>query len=546
MNKKALAVVALVVVLVVVVSALAVGGLLQGQGASGEGGDAYSIPVRDDTRRICRDIEGLGGYETNQLFDATTYAMGWTDAGMSEKVGVMGALRECQAITNIGIRWIRYVFYISTPRSSDYTNTPRTADGAGDPAKYQGELDGRKWDLFRFASDAGDYNEGMWAYRCMDAGNLEQRCNPSGWGAKRVLPSPLPFKLEGRKYKDAALQDKYIYDGSVLRVELQYGGGQNEYPGETAGWKPIAIDEARIRTTMPDAEWGAGSYKVGQDAVLNYEIPWTTVDGEPAYYVSVLDLNNMQPVKDKHGYVLERFPLPALSGNFIIPVVNSMFASQEPCTNALEARVYSPVLRVDETSTSVLPSTVLVPGARPTISSMTFGAKQYNKGDQVSVTVKATGNVTKWTLRAHIEGMEALPLTTYYVSDAVLTKTFTAPVAGLLEVEARAYTVCYPSDTTEIRIDVGREFGPYCLRNPSDPICTPPADIPWDLILAIALVIGFVAGLFTYVGIGHRAEWYIKLVAAVLVGALVGVIMYYVALAVAQAVDKLIPWTVIV
>lgn len=544
-------VIAIVAVALLVVSALAAGFLMQGEGDD-QGGDGWSIPLRDDTRTFCRSFGGLGGYETGQLFDATWFAFGWTDSGQSEKVGVLGAVTECQTITTATAKWIRYIFYISTPKSSDSSGgTPRVLSDSGGGSKYDGEKDSRKWDLFRFPSDAGDYNEGEWRYDCQPRDTMQIRCNPSGWGAKKVLASPLPFKVEGRHYKNAAGEDRYIYDGSVLRVELQMvTGGSVDNPTE-GNWVLLAVDEARLRSMLPDVEWGQKSYKVGDVATLNYDLPWLTVDDQPAYYFSILNLNVNSAVKSDKGLLMLRVPITdiatngMLTGQIRVPVTQDMFADVEPCTNALEARVYSPILKVDETSTSVLPRTVLSPGARPTVKSFTFDKKQYNKGDSATVTVEATGNVTKWTLQAQIEGTEALPLTTYREPTNKISKTFVLPTAGLLEVEARAYTVCLPSDTEEIRIDVGREFGPYCLRNPTDPLCKPPPEVPWDLILAVALVLGFVAGLFTYVGIGHREKWYIKLVAAVLVGALVGVVMYYVALAVASMLSKVIPWAVL-
>lgn len=501
----------LAVLILVVLLGASFGGLLEA---------AFPISIKDNTREVCRDYQGEGGQSlasAGQMFDSDVVYMSWLQSGFSEKISAAGILKTCQFISVLNVDSYRYTAYISTPKSDDYLgNTPWMGDAGGDAPKYVNERDGRNWDLFRFQSDTGDWSSGAFNHKCetgIGGGGLTT-CTPT-FNAD-VSAGNLNFKIEGRKYLDKDGVEKAIVDGAVFRMELSL-----QWIGESR--QVLLIDEVRLRDGTPEASFQRPGYKVGETARLCYDLPVLRIDGESAYFLSVLDANSFQPVTDSRGKILLRIAFTELTstptGCIDIPVVASMYKAVEPCTNALIARIYSPILKVGEDQTSIRPETALLAGAVPATPTVAFDKNQYNKGDTVKITVSSTGpNVTKWSVSANIGGVDVLPLTEYPATGLSQEITFTAGQSGKLTVLARAYNGCVPSDTARAVIIVERERGEFCELNPDDPACVDGFKFPLWLIFGLIGVVAILLAVFIPVTILYK----------VIIG-LVGVVFFLVA-----------------
>jgi hypothetical protein len=319
-------------------------------------------------------------------------------------------------------------------------------------------------------------------------------------------------------------KERTIRDGSALRVDMI-----GTFPLSTLGDRLFARDEVNLRSALPEVRFGQGSYKIGDTALVHWEIPVVDdLNGQRAYFLTILDMNTGSSVG---GW--NRKPLESTTGTAQIPVTASMFTISSTCQNRLRAIIYSQLIRadLDETAIQAPIDAVLGVGPAPTVSSVGFDKPEYFEGDTVTISYAGTGTITKWHVTAHIGGLEV------YDKDTTESEvTFSAPVTGILEVFVTAYNECQPSTVFKATADVGNVLPDFCEAFPDHPACKDGGgDAAFaSLILGIVLAVG---GFLVFLFLGTRH------IVFVIVGLLItfaGVVL--IAFAIVEIVTGLVPF----
>lgn len=433
---------------------------------------AVTVPFDPVTKTSCTDHRIRGGNLGGEIFDDKEYSYAWERTGQSEKIDIRATIENCQTLSAGSVK-VRYEVLIN--------------NGVDGSEVTRG---GVKYDRLR--TDA--FPDGVYRPACH--GN---DCTPLGAG-RIALASPPPFRIDGYAYKDEKGELKPIHDGSVIRVDVW------DVTVTDAG-QLTASDQARLRSAIPDVEWKAGAYKVGETAVACWEVPRVTIENATGYYGTVLELNGHTAAKDAAGVPIERRPITSVTGCFRVPVLDAYFATSEPCTNALRVVIYSPILKVDDDETSVQPAVTITGGDPPSLTDVRFDRKEYREGETIHVVLTGSGRITKWYVRATIEGLEALP-GTFLGGGTTANVTFVATQTGTLELEARPYNGCVPGETKEFRVVIEPEIPSRCELFPD--VCRD-GGLPWfalaaGVVLALAGV-GILVGskgnvVFVLVGVG--------------------------------------------
>ncbi len=324
-----------------------------------------------------------------------------------------------------------------------------------------------------------------------------------------------------------------IKDGAILKVEAfvaynpshpdEIGNPEGaNFPGNTGGWTLLSTDQMTLRSALAQVSWQKAAYKIGENAVVQWEIPVTTyqtpgAEGQPgsnqtAYFLTVTDCNTNQALAD-----FSRRPLTTLTGSYSIPVVGSYFSNDlATCQNRLRAAIYSSLVRVDQEDTAVQApfDAVLGIGNPPTVLEVTFDKKEAFEGDTIVVSWKATGNITKYHITVHIGGLSILDKD---LAGGEKSVSLVAPTTGILEAEVTAYDRCQPSAVKKSLLTIGNAYPGLCEVYPDLPECTKANDLLGLIIAALALL-GIFLVLIVCIWINSKVEGgFIGLIVAIII-----------------------------
>lgn len=376
---------------------------------------AVGLTYEPDTQSYCIDnnIYGGGGFpdvpgqtvKRGELFDGSSYYYSWALDGTSGSIAIQGSwAKVCPGNLNQ---------FFDSPTKLRYFFTINNGKGFV-PMKQD------------------DFPGGFIELANPGPGNLQ---------ARTVHIDGISFMTPGQDGKDVEVG---INDGAIMRVELQ--AGYTPLFGSCCEWKLIAKDETQLLSALADVTRGADQYEVGQTGRFTWQIPVATVDGVAAYYLSVINENDLSAVG---GW--DRRPLTTLTGAADFEVTSGLFVPGQ--ANRVRARLYSQVFQADVTDVTVIDDLELA----PKVTSVSFNAKEFREGDQVVVTYTATPNPTskspivRYHILAHIGGFEA------YDQDTTSTQvSFIASRTGILYAEVTAYDEeGRPSPVFEVAATVG-------------------------------------------------------------------------------------------
>lgn len=282
-----------------------------------------------------------------------------------------------------------------------------------------------------------------------------------------------------------------IVDGSALRVTVYVLSPQETEKTWPAGWYAIGWDEVQLRNALPFIGWSQQGYRIGETATAEWEIPvvrYDTGNGSEAYayYLSIIDCNTDLPLDD-----WDRTGLETETGQARIPVVESMFSNDlGTCQNRLRAVIYTQLIRIADADTSIQPTDAWLKKEGitiPVVTEISFDKADYYKRDTVTVTWKATGNVTKFHVKLQLNG---LLLMDDDVDAATTSASAPAPATGLLVTEITAYSYCVPSDVKPASVWIGNAYPALCEMYPDIAECQPPGLDLWAwVVLALAVIL---------------------------------------------------------
>ena len=391
----------LVVILITVVFALGVLVGLQFSSVSGLNLSYQATTVSNPCNSMdqYKNTQGGGGFpavpgtspQDGELLDRSQYWISWASDGTSQSIVMEGSFKSCNLPLTFAdtVSAIRYAFYINT--------------GNG------------------FVSmETKDFPQGFLQI------NFPSSISPptDTW---QTFPAQV-VHIDGIQYQDASGVLQPIIDGSILRVQLQFGKCTGGNPCQAWNWYgPMAQDEARLQSAIPDVSWEKDLYGVGETAKVHWTVPVTQVNGT-AYYLSIVNMNSGATVSPYNEY-----PLTSTTGIASVAVTPDMFVVGG--INRLRATIDSQVFHAQMQDTATIDN----PNLAPTVKSVTWDKPSYREGDTVTVTITATPNPTtkaiivSYYVLAHIAGLKEFDA--FSNSSSV---SFTATTSGVLTVEASA------------------------------------------------------------------------------------------------------------
>ena len=405
------------------------------------------------------DIRGNGQLpeygirQDGEIYDRTIVWFAWSQAGESFPIVGQGGTQKCaDALVVTQPSHGYYLFEIKNKKDSPFVTfyQDRVPDGkwafVGDKAWLQGDL--IRFPTFSFQIDGSSFCTVPTTTGC-----------PVG-------------------------KEESITDGATLRVSLIVGR-----KSQTGGWetnpysdRTVMQDQIQLRSAIPNVWWVKLGYNVGETAIANWKIPADRdVNGNAAYFIQLIDENTNLPLA---GYESPK-ALTGTSGQERVLVTEALISNDlATCQNRLRAELWTVLIVADYADASVRsPATQIGGGAPPVVKEVTFNKPEYQEGDTVTISWKATGNITKYHVSAQIGGL------TQYDEDVTGTSvTFTAPVAGVLEVQVTAYNLCVASDVFPVQATVGNVYPGLCTVYPDLPQCK--VESIFALVVAVIALIG--------------------------------------------------------
>jgi len=286
------------------------------------------------------------------------------------------------------------------------------------------------------------------------------------------------LRIHGNTYLDATGVERAIIDGAWLKVVIQVQANQ---------WFDMAYDLSVLRSALPSVSWTKALYGVGDNAVVNYNVPTIKSGGSTAYFLTVTNMNTNTAITG-----LANVPIAQLSGQFSLAVTSDLFIASSSNPNRIRATISSQIFNAAMQDTAVIDD----PNLAPILNSVTWNKPFYREGDLVVINITATPNPTtrapivSYYVFAHVGGIK-------YYDGFVTTPTvaFTAANAGPLTVEVTAHdTAGRPSAVARFTESVGPAVG-LCIQYPQLPQCSGGAggfQVPtyWTIVTVAFLAIG--------------------------------------------------------
>lgn len=359
-----------------------------------------------------------------EIFQKTGIYYSWTDTGYSEPVMVAGRLLGCGLVAGT-FTAVRYAFFISNDGGATWDVFGQSALGGpdGNELTYTANIGGGTFTCFPSQSQ-------QW---CIDQGAAPLTTS---------MFQGVPFQIHGVTYLDAKKVEKPIIDGAWLKVVIQVQANQ---------WFDLAYDIAQLKSAMPLVKFqsqrsdsnGYAIYQVGDTAVVNYNVPATTVNGATAYYLTVLNLNTNSPIGN-----LANVPLTQLNGQVTFPVTPDLYVpslSNSTSVDRLRAVIDSQIYHAQMQDIAVVDNV----SQAPAMGVVQWNQAFYHEGDTVIINFTAYPNamthspITKFYVLAHIGGIKLfdnfVTAKTNPDGSGYGSTTFTASNAGPLTVEVNGY-----------------------------------------------------------------------------------------------------------
>jgi len=452
-----------------------------------------------DTPAFKIELRGYGQFrdldtdsvKRGEIYSSTRLWYAWFKDGESRPVTVEARLKDCPQISGPGILAIDQVYYV-------------------------------------FSIDNGDGRGRTGFVNDRVPASVHRRDLNIPNGALDVALGSFSLIIDGFQYKPCDLGSRLscepfssqgwvtIRDGAVLRVDVYVE--RRGFPAY--GPVLVARDEINLRSAIPEVSWSSRAYSIGDTAIANWEIPIVNDEaGNPAYFLSVLDMNTNSPIA---GW--NRKPLTSETGQARIPVTSAMFSNDAAtCQNQLRAVIYTQIVQADLESTAVQApfDASLGIGEPPKVTSVTFDRAEYFEGDTIVISYAGTGTITKWHVTAHIGGLVLYDKDTNDTQISIVGST-----TGFLEVEVTAVNECQPSEVRKETVTVGEVLPDYCQAFPEHPACKVGANDAAIMFLILGIVL-VVAGVLIMVGLGPRHVLFVILGLAL---ALVGFVVFVFAL----------------
>jgi hypothetical protein len=312
--------------------------------------------------------------------------------------------------------------------------------------------------------------------------------------------------------------DVEIQDGAIVRVEI-WGGCDWAIGGYTDTL--LGSDELALRSAIPYIHAVRATYKVGETAQWEYRIPTTTKDdGDPAYFIQIIDCNNDTPLP---GY--DRVGLTAISGKVDVEVKESMISHElGKCQNRLRGLLWSDLIVAALSDASLWSDSVIETGmVKPVVTDVKFNQGFYHEGDPIVLTWTGTGNETSFHVSIDLNGMLVYDDD---VAGNVNTVTVNAARAGTIQAQVTPVNKCWMGEVKRYYAIVSGAPKNVCEAYPELDMCknNNKNDLIGLIIAALCIIflfIGFFALVWAFshydvpLSIGLLSSGVVILVAAI-------------------------------